>query len=165
MRLRKLVIGLAATAVLAGTGLALPAMAYAAAPGSGPGVKSSPGTVQVSGETDNATDAPITLTGSSAPDGQFTQPPHPSVGPRFADFWSAAVPPAGTVSLTYAFDGSHSVTFTNNAAGGGTCAIAPADPAYACQVAGTAAHREDILKPAVGRRGEPGGVPAPHGGA
>ncbi len=142
-----LVIGLAVTAVLAGAALAGPAAAYAAGPGSSPGAvePAAPGTVQVSGETDDATLVPMTLTVISAPGGQFTAPPHPSVGPQFADFWSATVPAGGTVTLTYAFDGSDSVTFTNNAAGGGTCAITPADPDYTCRVAGTVAHREDIL--------------------
>ena len=73
------------------------------------------------------------------------------MGPFTVDHWSATVPAGGSATLTYAIDGTHSVTFTNPAAGGGTCAITPADPGYSCGIEGTAASPADVLTgPALG---------------
>ena len=93
--------------------------------------------VAISGVTQNGIRGSLTLTSSSASGGTFTTPPGRVVRSQAKDPWAATVPAGGSVSLTYRFSGRHTVTFTNPAAGSGTCTITPADPGYTC-IAGAA---------------------------
>jgi hypothetical protein len=68
--------------------------------------------------------------------GTFTTPPASSLGTGATDHWTATAPSSGAITITYAFDGTHSVTFTD-AGTTQSCAITPAGPGYTCTTGGT----------------------------
>lgn len=90
----------------------------------------------IAGETVNHTAGTMTLTGTSDPGGTFTTPPASSLASGAASNWVATEPTSGPVTLAYAFDGAHTVTFTD-AGTSQSCSITPADPGYACTTGGT----------------------------
>jgi hypothetical protein len=98
----------------------------------------------VTGETVNDTAGALTLTSASDPGGTFTTPPAGTLGTGATDHWTATVPSSGAITVTYAFDGAHSVTFTD-AGTSLNCAITPVDPGYACTASGSPQAPVDTL--------------------
>ena len=74
----------------------------------------------------------------------LTTPPAGTLGTGATDHWVATAAASGAITITYAFDGAHGVTFTD-AGTSQNCTITPADPGYSCTIGGTPQAPVDTL--------------------